>query len=243
MKRIYIVIFILLPILSACTNPIKIQNQKLSTPMDAANAFVEALTTENVVLLNQVVYRSQSIPTDEIMGIAKLRKIIKMKASDFTYKADPKDKETIYVKFKDHQGNKDTWKLVFVKNQAGHYQFDGFLSGTLMANTTINEVTNSYLETLIHNADKYWLQNLVIIKNPGGYNNLAELKEVAKYKLYKKKLKDFTTKTLYQSPESITLAIQVATSVHHTKTLDMLADFVLGDDGYYIPETWPSAGK
>ncbi len=72
--------------------------------MKAAKDFVEALISENIAELNQVVYPSQSMPLDKIMTIAKVRKINQMKPENFTYKTDSKDNATIFVSFKDEHG-------------------------------------------------------------------------------------------------------------------------------------------
>lgn len=183
MKRLFILL-IMVSILSACSSTVKVEN--LSTPLESAKEFVKSLISSNIIQLNQVVYRSQSMPTDEIIKIAKMRNICGMKISQFTFKSDPNDKETVFVTFKDQTGEKDIWRLVFVQNPAKKYQYDGYLSGVLLANSTPIDLAKSYVKTIIQN-DGYWLSNLTETRP-----QKLILDDYTKYNLTNKKLKDFS---------------------------------------------------
>lgn len=228
MRKICILLLIVLLVLTACAAPVK--KQLVSTPMDAAKSFITALTSGNMVQLNQNVYQSQSMPTDEIMNIAKMRKITGMKPSQFTIKADPKDKETLYVSFKDKSGEKDIWKLVFVQNAAGNYQYAGYMSGVLFSNNSPVDLAKSYAETLIHNADRYWESNIAEARPVDGVS--IDLEMVKHYSLNKKTLKDFSFVSYKSDPQ------RVFVKFHNGGKLLYFDIFARKDtDGYYLDGT------
>lgn len=234
MKKMIIFFLFTYLLLSGCSATPPSKSKPASTPMKAAKTFVKALTTGNEDLLNTVVYHTQSMPPNEIMNIAKMRKISGMKTTDFTYTSDPEDKETIYVEFKDSEGHPDKWRLVFLENEKvnNNYQYDGYLSGALLQNSTMKATTKSYLKALIKlNADL--LYNLDFDNPPSGNDYRYEKEYAQSVGLNKKKLKDF----------KILLDGKLGKKIDHLKVLFKDKDgkkrvleiaLTKDNDGYYI---------
>lgn len=223
-------------ILSACTVPFKSKMVNPKTPRAAAKDFVDALTSGSMVELNQVTYKSQSMPTEKIMDIAKIRHVIGMNPKQFTYKTDPADKETIWVSFDDHQGNKDKWRLVFIKDASNVYQYAGSFSGTLMANATPKEAMKSYAEILTHSEDKYWFNDISEDKKPGSelIPSREEINLAKKYNFNKKTMSDFTIKNGNLGNDSGLYSMEVLQFKDNRSIHNVDYYFAYKDDGYYL---------
>ncbi len=226
--------------LSACSFPFKTKVVNPHNPLSSAKDFVDAMTSGDTVELNQVIYKNQSMPADKIMDIAKIRHIVGMDPKHFTYKPDPKDKETIFVSFTDRKNVKDKWRLVFIKNTNDVYQYAGSFSGTLMGNSTSTEAMRSYAEILIHNEDKDWFNDLSMDKKPGSalLPSQEEIKFAHKYKLNKKSINDFKIKK-----ENLSLGagiysmsvLQFKDDKSRSHKVDYF--YIKKDDGYYLKGT------
>lgn len=206
--------------------------------MVAAKAFVTALTSGDINQLDRVVYPGQSMPPNELMSIAKLRRIIGMHTTQFTYQPVPLDKNSINVSFIDKTGEKDTWKLSFIQNEAGRYQYDGYLSGTLLSNSTPVALAKSYAEILTHSANKYWVKSINYNQSPGIYDNSDEMGISETYNLGKESIGDFYFNNLWyvntgNEDCSINLNFKDNTSKPHAEQLNMTK----GSDGYYLNST------
>jgi hypothetical protein len=232
MKKLMTFIVCLCFLLPACSSAPKSKAEPATSPMKAAKTFVQALTTGDEVLLNTVIYHSQSMPAGEIMNIAKMRKITGMEKTDFTYTKDLEDNDTVIVSFKASEGQQDKWRLVFVKNDKGNgnYQYDGFLSGSLLANSTPEIATKTYLKGLRKGAG-YWLNNMAYEKETGAPNQVHGSEYFHQTGIYKHKHLNFSQyKTFpdYQAVRMIT-KIRLDDGKEHTWVLD----FRLKEDGYY----------
>lgn len=225
--------------LSACTTTLKPKIVHPHTPLSAAKDFVDALTSGSTVELNQVTYTSQSMPTDKIMGIAKLRHIVGMDLKRFTYTVDPHDqsKQTILVSFKDENNVQDTWKLIFLENTNKVYQYAGYLSGTLFANTTVLEATRSYAEILKYDGDKDWYNDFAYDKSKRGSGVAPDEARIKKYHFNEKKMSDFNIgkKVLvYSQGMRVPLIFKDSKSQVH----QMINDFRREEDGFYYSGSW-----
>lgn len=216
-------------LLTGCSNLFTSKIVHTTTPLHAAKAFVGALTSGSIVQLNQTVYRNQTMDTNKLMNIAKARKIVGMSSKAFSYRVDPKDKETVYVSFKDKTGELDTWKLVFVQNAAHNYQFDGYLSGTLLANSTPETAIHTYLTVLRKNKES-WINS--INETPrleGDYSGKYSLE--VEY-IRAKGIKNASHVTIYkkQPPKLILFA---NTSFKDGSKHRLLFEMIKRSDGYY----------
>lgn len=74
MKKLVSFTLLVFFLLSGCSATPTSNPKSVSTPIKAVKTFFRALTTGDETLLNTVLYHTQSMPSNEIMKIAKMKK-------------------------------------------------------------------------------------------------------------------------------------------------------------------------